>query len=80
MLTVNSPLPLRNSFVPSSGSTSQNRVPVTSGERPLEASSSETTGMSGVRWRSAGNMMSSAAWSAAVTGLPSAFAMESVRP
>ena len=48
MLTVNSPLRLRNSLVPSSGSTSQNGPSSRSGTWPEATVSSATTGISGV--------------------------------
>ena len=67
MLTVNSSLRLMNSFVPSSGSTSQNVVP-TSGMRPAATSSSATIGMVGASVRSAARMNASARSSASVTG------------
>ena len=44
MLTVNSPLRSMNSLVPSSGSTSQKRPPITSGSRPAATDSSATAG------------------------------------
>ena len=72
MLTVNSPFLLMNSLVPSSGSTSQNGPPFSLGTRPAAISSSATTGVSGVSARSPLTMISSAAWSASVTGLLSA--------
>src|SRR5436305_875671 len=47
ILTVNSPLRLMNSLVPSSGSTSQKRSPVSAGSPSESACSSATTGMPG---------------------------------
>ena len=73
MLTVNSPLRLRNSRVPSSGSTSQKRLPSISGTSPAAMASSATTGISGVRVLRAPRMKVSAASSASVTGEASSF-------
>ncbi|EWS62357.1 hypothetical protein Y695_04416 [Hydrogenophaga sp. T4] len=67
MFTVNSPLRLMNSLVPSSGSTSQKRSPM-AGRAPPDTASSPTTGIPGVSRISASVIRSSACWSAAVTG------------
>ncbi len=67
MLTVNSPLRLMNSLVPSMGSTNQKRL-LTSGISPADAASSPTIGMSGVRRRRPSKITFSAHWSATVTG------------
>ena len=77
MFTVNSPLRLTYSRVPSRGSTSQKRraraMVAASGAWPLETASSEIAGISGVSAASAGRMARSAASSASVTGEASAF-------
>jgi hypothetical protein len=71
MLTVNSPLRLMNSLVPSSGSTSQKRV--AHGTALARAAiSSATTGMCGAKAAQAGTMWPSARSSASVTGDASA--------
>lgn len=74
MFTVNSPLRLMNSFVPSSGSTSQKRrAPAAAG--PLVSTvSSDTTGISGVNSRRAETIRRSASSSAMVSGEASALA------
>ncbi len=74
ILTVNSPFLLMNSRVPSSGSTKKKAGP-TSGLAPAAVASSETIGMPGAASLRAGRMMSSASWSAAVTGVLSSFSL-----
>ena len=78
MLTVNSPLRDRNSFVPSSGSTSQKR-PSGGVVRKGSHDSSAIVGMSGESSASAAQITFSARWSASVTGEPSSFVRTSNR-
>ena len=79
MLTVNSPLSLMNSLVPSRGST-RKKVDPKSGIRPLDAASSARTGMVGNWVDKPSRMISSAALSAAVTGDASAFRSTATPP
>src|SRR5262245_57116844 len=72
MLMVNSGLPLMKPLVPSRGSTRKKRSDV-AGKRPLLTASSAMTGMPGASRCRPCRMMSSAARSAMVTGLRSAF-------
>mmetsp|Transcript_11122 Transcript_11122/g.19411 ORF Transcript_11122/g.19411 Transcript_11122/m.19411 type:complete len:254 (-) Transcript_11122:210-971(-) len=68
MLTVNSPFRLRNSFVPSKGSTSQKYWKLLRTSCGSSGVSSETTGMCGVKRMSSLQMIELAAKSAFVSG------------
>ena len=70
MLTVNSPLRLMNSLVPSSGSTSQ-KLPSAGAVASCGQPSSANTGTPGESSASAAQITFSARWSASVTGEPS---------
>src|SRR5262245_51846887 len=72
MLMVNSGLPLMKPLVPSRGSTRKKRSEA-AGKRPLLTASSATAGMPGASRCRPRRIMSSAARSAMVTGLRSAF-------